>query len=143
MRWKVASSVSASDWPPAKPPTVWAKTSTLPKRATTVSTSVWAPSRVEISAGNAVKFGLLKSDCCILRDVPTTVAPASRNACVTYVPKPPLAPVTSTTLPFIECSDLTGHQIPTGVKGYESRAKRKSESALGWVLKETLLLPHE
>src|SRR6266850_7115726 len=30
-----------------------------------------------------------------------TFAPASRNACVTYAPRPPLAPVTSTTLFFI------------------------------------------
>jgi hypothetical protein len=29
-----------------------------------------------------------------------------------------LAPVTSTTLPFIECSDLTGHQIPLPTKRY-------------------------
>src|SRR6266852_9433158 len=78
---------------------------------------------VEISAARAVKFGLLKSDCCIFRDVPMTVAPASRKVCVTLVPKPPLAPVTSTTLPFIDCSHLTGHQIPTGLKGYETRLK--------------------
>src|SRR5258707_8739343 len=80
---------------------------------------VWAPPRVEISAGRAVKFGLLKSDCCIFLDVPTTVARASRNACVTYVPRPPLAPVTSTTFPFIECSDLTGRKIPKLRKGYD------------------------
>src|ERR1700746_3699414 len=127
MRWKVASSVSAIDCPPAKPPTLCARTSSLPKRATTSSTSTLAALALEISAGRAVKFELLKSDCCIFRDVPTTVAPASRNACVTYVPKPPLAPVTSTTLPFIECSDLTGHQILTALKGYERRSKGKSK----------------
>ena len=50
-----------------------------------------APSRVEISAGSAVKSGLLKSACCIFRDEPITVAPVPRKAWVTYVPRPPFA----------------------------------------------------
>src|SRR5664279_5952099 len=35
-----------------------------------------------------------------------TVAPPPRNAWVTWLPKPPFAPVTSTILPFIEGSNL-------------------------------------
>ena len=64
MRWKVASSVSATAWPPEKPPTRWARTSILPKRETTVAAAFWAASRPssksrERAEVRVVEIGLL------------------------------------------------------------------------------------
>ena len=64
--------------------------------------------RLEISAGSAVKLCLMKSDCFILRDVPMTVAPASRNDWVTYFPNPLSAPVTNAALLSIDTFILIG-----------------------------------
>ena len=52
--------ISLMGWPPANPPTVWTKMSSLPKRATRLSTAAFAPAAFEISAGNAVKFGAVE-----------------------------------------------------------------------------------
>ena len=52
-----ASSVSATDWPPAKPPTRWARMSILLQRAIIVSTARLADSRLAIAAASAMKFG--------------------------------------------------------------------------------------
>src|SRR5882762_2794864 len=40
---------------------------------------------------------------------------------------PPLAPVTSITLPCIEASDLTGYPIPAHLKGYDRPLNREAE----------------
>ena len=47
----------------AEIPTVWATTSSLPNRATRLSTTPLTPAAAESSAGSAVKAGLLNSDC--------------------------------------------------------------------------------
>src|SRR5258707_14192022 len=53
------------------------------------------------STGSASKLGRGKSCCEMLRDTPTTVAPLARNRSVTKEPRPPFAPVISTTLSLI------------------------------------------
>ena len=95
---KVASSVSATDLPPANPPTRCTSASSFPKCESTPSTTLRAACRLWISAFKARNVLSGNADCSIFRETPTTDAPLSKIARVTATPRPPLAPVTSTTL---------------------------------------------
>src|SRR5690242_9993932 len=78
--------------------------STPPRSAAISSRTVRAPSELLSSAFLAKNAGCGKSESWMDRDTPTTVAPSLRNAFVTYVPRPPFAPVMTKTLP----SSFTG-----------------------------------
>src|SRR5581483_5779822 len=107
---KPASLVSCSGGPPANPPTRCATASSREKRFTTSSTTTCAAATLFSSAGSATNRGWLKLAALILRETPTTVAPASRNARVTLLPRPPPAPVIRTLFPCMRFSqgDSTG-----------------------------------
>src|SRR5216684_888623 len=72
-----------------------------------------------------MKFGCGKSSLEMLRDVPTTVAPAARNRRVTNDPRPPLAPVMKTILSFISFRSprhaLLSHEMREGRRTKVSR----------------------
>src|ERR1700722_12552856 len=76
-----------------------------------VATAVFAASRLSSAAGSARKLGWSKSDCLILGDNPTTVAPAESKAFVTWMPRPPLAPVIRAIFPVIEALFQSGDHI--------------------------------
>src|SRR6185369_10461088 len=105
--------------------------SIFPKRPATSPASLLAASPFDSSAGNAANRGLGKSGAWIERDTPATVAPAARNASVTKLPRPPLAPVIiATLLSRRAISILLIHQKTTlrGTRDRASARRRRKSS---------------